>query len=264
MFGFGNKDNTQTNPQTSPTPSSAGNIGVQVNGQNPAPFDPNFNMNPISDPFASQQFNPQFPAQQNFAAQPSAPTPPQFSPQPMQAPQPPLSQAPPAPVNLPTPTSINPGPILQADQGQVGNGPMTPDVIINSLKNNQTFKLENYEFGFDPSKVAEGNAFWEKGPTGTVYGDESGLREFLSEQSLDTLNEISTQLTVHTEPAPFIPQPTPAPTTEPTIQIQAPTPARMSNPDPVFDKAKLANFVEFYEGLEEAYKLAKTYIESAE
>ncbi len=289
MFGFGKKDdNTQTNPQnTNPANQNGGNgnIGVQVNGSNPAPFDPNYNLTTINDPFANPQFAPapqQMQMQQpmqNFAEPQNQNMPPQMTPQPMPLPQAPMAPEPPMQVNIPNPTSINPGPAttsdqLQAQNQQASNNPSTPDEIINCLKNNQTFKLENYEFGFDSSKVNDGNAFWEKGPTGTVYGDEAGLREFLSEQSMDTLNEIGAQMSMEQQAPQSMQEPTPqqpeAPVqNEPEMAPEVPiipatTISNSVDTDPVFDKAKLSNFVEFYEGLEEAYKLAKTYIESAE
>lgn len=290
MFGFGknstdNNSQAQANPQN--TNNNQQNIGMQVNGNQNQNYNNNLNLQPMQDPFqantpAPAQLPPQnYQPQAQMPAQPPSVAEPAYTPSPQ--PQPAVEPA--APVNNLQPVSYPvPNPIQD---------------IIDALKNGQTFVLEEYKFGYSKAKEAEGNPFWEEGTGGTVYGDEGGIREFLSEQSPDVIAEIKKQINKSkpdtkpqtpvepkasepavatpnlnpqmSAPAPAInipdlaPEQTPIAIPEPKLDLPATEPV-VAAPAPIttsndVDTEKLKKFVDFYESMEEAYKLAKKELE---
>jgi hypothetical protein len=139
------------------------------------------------------------------------------------------------------PTNTNPvsGGSDFNQQSAAGNSQTPPqntagdvDFILSELEQGKTFSIENYSFGYDSTKAAEGNAYWEQGPQGQVFGDKTGLQEFLNEQDGDTIAAIKKQLAGQQ-----VPTQQPA-AVNPTTNAASTTPADLnfsSNPSASFD-----------------------------
>jgi hypothetical protein len=251
-------------PEPAPFPTTfASNFDPGNPGTSPADF-PSPGTQPSSDQFAPSS---------GFDFNNPAPSP---TPQPTAAPSTPAPFDP--SINNPVTPPTSPTPASPTTK--------TEDVesILNEIQTGKTFSIENYSFGYDAGKAAQGTPYWEKGPQGQVYGDKNGLQEFLEEQDAETLKTIKEQLSSQT-PQPI---PSPVPSTAPesniassfpaandpaeaaaTIPVASPeggsgpnlgTPMTDTNNLGNYDRAKLQQFVNHVNQLNEAKKIIEDYL----